>query len=274
MASGCCEEHRRHLLKFEELSRLLPNINMSGLALHFARQCPNNKKAARTARRLSSMSKRPNPIDESSTSPFQIVDRLIASPTGIYAPELTSRPFQECCSGHDLKLSFERYVKELPVAGYNIIPFAFDVQLKYRSLSFLSKEQTYTRLTSMTRVQLRETKINRAQKGSMIQVRSIVDPFLTPRSIQSIVEDDNGHLIRLAIYNWHMMLVDQTSDSIRNRLQCGKSFMIGNPFVKMAADGLLMLRVDDPRLEMWFFDYEKELEGISADRLRELGKLR
>ncbi|CAF0794077.1 unnamed protein product [Rotaria sp. Silwood1] len=267
----CCEEHRRQLLKFADLSQLLPNIDMTNLAFYFARQCQNNKKAARTARRLTAISQRSSTTEEKSTSPFHIVDRLLAAPTGIYGTELNSRPFHEICSRKELILSFERYIKALTLEDYNVIPYAFDVQLKYRSLSFLSKQQIYNRLMSMTRINLKETKINRVHKGSMILLHSIVDPFITPRSIQSIVEDANGNVIRLAIYNWYTILADQSMEHIRNRVKRERHFIVGNPFIKMAADGLLMLRVDNPRLEMWFTDYEKEIEQMDADKLRDLG---
>ena len=270
----CCEEHRRQLSKFSELAQLLPHIDMTNLAFYFARQCKNNEKAARTARRLTAISQRStisSTTDDKSTSPFHIVDRLLAAPTSIYAPELNSRSFHEICSRDDLNRSFKRYVEALTLKDYSIIPYAFDVQLKYRSLSFLSKQQIYNRLMSMTRIHLKETKINRVHKGSMIHVHSIVDPFVTPRSIQSIVEDENGNVIRLAIYNWYTILTDQSIECIRNRIKRERHFIIGNPFVKMAADGLLILRVDNPRLEIWFSDYEKELEQMNADKLRDLG---
>ena len=270
-AHVCCEEHRRQLLKFADLSQLLPNIDMTNLAFYFARQCQNNKKAARAARRLTAISQRSTMPDDKSTSPFHIVDRLLAAPTGIYGIELSSRLYHEICSKNDLILSFERYVKALTLEDYNVIPYAFDIQLKYRSLSFLSKQQTYNRLSNMTHVKLRETKINRVRKDSVMNVKSIVDPFITPRSIQSIVEDENGNVIRLAIYNWYTILVDQSIEQIRNRVKRDRHFMIGNPFIKMAADGLLMLRVDNPRLEMWFTDYEKEIDQMDADKLRDLG---
>jgi tetratricopeptide (TPR) repeat protein len=268
----CCDEHRRQLAKFADLSQLLPNIDMTNLAFYFARQCQNNKKAARAARRLTAISQRStNPNEDKSTSPFHIVDRLLAAPTGIYGTELNSRLFHEICTRKELILSFERYVKALTLDDYNVIPYAFDIQLKYRSLSFLTKKQTSNRLMSMTRINLKETKINRVHKGSMIEVHSIVDPFITPRSIQSIVEDGNKNVIRLAIYNWYTILADQSIESIRNRIKRDRNFIIGNPFIKMAADGLLILRVDNPRLEMWFTDYEKEIEEMNADRLRDLG---
>lgn len=268
----CCEEHRRQLMKFSELSQILPNVDMTDLAFYFARQCQNNKKAARTARRLTAVSQRAPMPEDKPTSPFHIVDHLLASPTGIYGMELNSRPFHELCSPQELRVSFERYSKALKFEDYNVIPFAFDVQLKFRSLSFLSKEQIYNRLMSMTRVNLRETKINRVHKDSMIHVHSVVDPFVTPRAIQSIVQDKNGNFIRLSIYNWYTTLTDQSDEQIRNRLRAERHFIIGNPFVKMAADGLLTLRVDNPRLEIWFTDYEKELEQMDADRLRDWGK--
>lgn len=268
----CCEEHRRQLVKFADLSQLLPNIDMTNLAFYFARQCQNNKKAARAARRLTAITQRSTiPNDDKSTSPFHIVDRLLAAPTGIYGIELNSRSFSEICTKKELILSFERYVKALTLADYNVIPYAFDIQLKYRSLSFLTKQQIYDRLMSMTRINLKETKINRVHKNSMIYVHSIVDPFITPRSIQSIVEDENGNAIRLAIYNWYTILADQSIEYIRNRIKKERHFIIGNPFIKMAADGLLILRVDNPRLEIWFTDYEKEIDQMDADKLRDLG---
>jgi hypothetical protein len=267
----CCEEHRRQLLKFADLSQLLPNIDMTNLAFYFARQCQNNKKAARAARRLTAISQRSTIPDDKSTSPFHIVDRLLAAPTGIYGSELNSRCYHELCSRKDLILSFERYVKALTLDDYNVIPYAFDIQLKSRSLSFLSKQEIHNRLSNMTHVNLKETKINRVRKDSVIHVHSIVDPFITPRSIQSIVEDDKGNVIRMAIYNWYTILADQSIEHIRNRVKRNKEFMIGNPFVKMAADGLFILRVDNPRLEMWFTDYEKEIDQMDADRLRDLG---
>ncbi|CAF1128138.1 unnamed protein product [Adineta ricciae] len=267
----CCEEHRRQLVKFADLSQLLPNIDMTNLAFYFARQCQNNKKAARAARRLTAVSQRTTTNDDKNTSPFHIVDRLLAAPTGIYAPELNSRPFHELCSRKDLLLSFERYSKAFTLEDYNVIPYAFDIQLKYRALSFLSKQETYNRLTSMTNITLRETKINRVHKGSVIRVHSIVDPLITPRSIQLIVEDDNNNIVRLSIYNWYTILADQSSEHIRNRMRRERYFMIGNPFIKMAADGLLILRVDNPRLDVWFTDYEREIEHMTADKLRDLG---
>ena len=271
-SSVCCEEHRRQLGKFQDLAQLLPNVDMTNLAFFFARQCQNNKKAARNARRLTAISQRTTiPTDDKGTSPFHIVDRLLAAPTGIYGMEFTSRGFQEFCNRDELISSFERYVKALALDDHNVIPYAFDIQLKYRSLSFLSKQQRQNRLSSMTRSTLRETKINRVLKGSVINVQTIVDPFITPRSIQSIVEDENQNVIRLAIYNWHNILADQSIESIRNRIKTGRHFLIGNPFVKVAADGLLILRVDDPRLEIWFTDYEKEIEQMDAAKLRDLG---
>src|SRR5689334_10023572 len=119
----CCEEHRRQLLKFADLSQLLPNIDMTNLAFYFARQCQNNKKAARAARRLTAISQRSTPSEDKSTSPFHIVDRLLAAPTGIYGTELNSRSFHEICTKNDLILSFDRYVKALTLEDYNIIPY-------------------------------------------------------------------------------------------------------------------------------------------------------
>ena len=269
----CCEEHRRQLMRFSELSQILPSVDMTDLAFYFARQCQNNKKAARMARRVTAMSQRSPMPEDKRTSPFHIVDHLLAAPTGIYGVEWNSRPFHELCSPQELRVSFDRYVSTLKFEDYHVIPYAFDVQLKFRSLSFLSKEQISNRLMSMTRISLRETKINRVHKDSMILVHSLVDPFVTPRSIQSIVQDKNGNVIRLAIYNWYTNLADQSDEQIRNRLKAERHFIIGNPFVKMGADGMLILRVDHPRLEMWFTDYEKELEQMDADRLRDLGKL-
>lgn len=268
----CCDEHRRQLVKFQDLAQLLPNVDMSNLAFFFARQCQNNKKAARTARRLTAVSQRSMfPNDDKGTSPFHIVDRLLAAPTGIYGMELTSRGFQDFCNRKELISSFERYEKALTRDNHNVIPYAFDIQLKHRSLSFLTKIQRLNRLESMTKIQLRETKINRVMKGSVLTVQSIIDPIITPRSIQLIVEDDNKNVVRLAIYNWHTILADQSDESIRNRVRIGRHFLIGNPFVKVAADTLLILRVDDPRLEMWFIDYEKDIEQMDAERLRDLG---
>lgn len=268
----CCEEHRRQLLKFADLSQLLPSIDMTNLAFYFARQCQHNKKAARSARRLTAISNRSSIPEDKSTSPFHIVDHLLAAPTGIYGVELNSRPFHELCSKKELILSFERYIKALTLEDYTLIPYAFDVQIKYRSLSFLSKQQTYDRLMSMTSISLKETKINRVHKGSTISLRSIVDPFVTPRSIHSIVEDANGSYIRMSIYNWYSILADQSIEHIRNRMKRSRCFMVGNPFIKMAADGLLMLRVDNPKLEMWFTDYENEIDQMDADKLRDLGE--
>lgn len=268
----CCDEHRRQLGKFQDLAQVLPTVDMSTLAVFFARQCQHNKKAARTARRMTAITQRSMfASDDKGSSPFHIVDRLLAAPTGIYGMELTSRPFHDFCTRQELISSFERYEKALTRDHHNVIPYAFDIQLKHRSLSFLTKIQRFNRLNSMTRVHLRETKINRVMKGSVLNVRSIVDPIITSRSIQLIVEDDEESVIRLAIYNWHTILADQSDDSIRNRVKTGRHFLIGNPFVKVAADALLILRVDDPRLEIWFTDYEKEIEQMDAERLRDLG---
>ncbi|CAF2041222.1 unnamed protein product [Rotaria magnacalcarata] len=270
-AQVCCDEHRRQLLKFADLSQLLPNIDMTNLAFYFARQCQNNKKAARTARRLTAISQRSSSSDEKSTSPFHIVDRLLAAPTGIYGTDVNCRAFPEMCSKKELISSFERYRKALTLEDYSVIPYAFDVQLKYRSLSFLSKQQINNRLMYMTRISLKETRINRVHKDSMIFLHSIVDPFITPRSIQTIVEDENGNHVRMAIYNWYTILADQSIEHIRNRIKSGRHIIVGNPFIKIAADDLLILRVDNPRLEMWFTDYEKEIEQMDASKLRDLG---
>ncbi|CAM4932981.1 unnamed protein product [Rotaria socialis] len=271
-AQICCDEHHRQLLKFADLSQLLPNIDMTNLAFYFARQCQNNKKAARTARRLTAISQRSSSSDEKNNSPFHIVDRLLAAPTGIYGAECNSRAFPEISSKKELISSFERYIKALTLEDYNVIPYAFDVQLKYRPLSFLSKQQINNRLMSMTRICLKETRINRVHKDSMIFLHSIVDPFITPRSIQTIVEDENGNHVRMAIYNWYTILADQSMEHIRNRIKRGRHFIVGNPFIKIAADDLLMLRVDNPRLEIWFTDYEKEIEQMDASKLRDLAK--
>lgn len=267
----CCEEHREQLRKFKDLSKLLPIINMNNLALHFAQNCSNNKKAARAARRQVVFNQRSTVSDEKGVSPFHIVDQLLAAPDGIYNVELSTRSFQEFCSQQDLKSAFQRYIRALTLEDYSIIPYAFDVQFKFRSLSFLTREQRASRLQSMRQSYLRETKINRVHKNFTIHFRTIVDPFVTPRSIQTIVEDKNGHAIRLSIYNWHQVLVDQSIEQIQNRVRRGKSFLIGNPFVKMAADNLLLLRVDNPLLEMFFIDYEKEIDHFDADRLRDIG---
>jgi hypothetical protein len=270
--SICCDEHRRQLLRFTELPSSLLNVDVNSLAHYFARQCQNNKRVARIARRQAALLKRETTDDDKSTSPFHVVDRILAAPTSIYGVELNNRSFHELCSRQDLKLTFERYVKSLKLEDYNIIPFAFDVQLKFRSLSFLSKAQMKNRLMSMTQINLKECKINRVHKGSSIYLKSIVDPFVTPRSIQSIVEDKNGNAIRIAIYNWHLLLGDQTIERIQNRISRSKRFIVGNPFIKMAADGLLILRIDNPRLEMFFIDYEEQIDSMNCNQLRDLGK--
>ena len=245
---------------------------MASLALYFACHCSNSKKAARTARRLTALARRSSTTDEKNASPFHVIDRLLAAPTGIYGTELNSHPFAELCTKRNLISNFEDYTKNLTLTDYNLIPYAFDVQLRFRSLSFLSKQQTYDRLISMTNITLKETKINRVHKNSIISLKSIVDPFLTPRSIQSIVEDDNGNFIRMAIYNWYTLLAGQSLEHIRDRIKHHRHFIVGNPFIKMAEDNLLILRVDNPRLEMWFTDYEEELTNMTADKLRDLGK--
>lgn len=268
----CCDLHRRQLSNFVELSRHLPSFDVMSIALYFARQCTNNPRAAKVARRLTISAVRFNGGDDASTSTFSLIDRLMTSPTALHFTELTGRSFRSAYEREDLLYSFQRYFRAFKIENYTIMPYPFDVQLKNRPLSFESKQETYERITSMRKIYLEDTKINHVHRNRRIELQAMLAPFLTPRAVNLLAQDDKKRAIRVTIYNWHTLVIDRSIDQIVSRLKEDYKIIIGNPYVKMGADKILLIRVDNPRFDIWFEDYEKKLKEMNADQLRELGE--
>jgi len=84
---------------------------------------------------------------------------------------------------------------------------------------------------------------DKVYKGHVLKAKIIEIPFRIS-SIASIIEDEEGNIERLCVYNF--MTTDRIQD-IRKIFYVGVKINIINPYHRMAMDGGAVIRVDDPK---------------------------
>ncbi|CAF1112033.1 unnamed protein product [Didymodactylos carnosus] len=242
------------------------NIDTSKMIKELSKSCPK-----RTKHRLAATIKATTTAEDAEERmSIDLIKRLIQTPDNVYNPDCTSMPYHPPFLPSALLASFQNYANEFNLTSsvYHFYPYACDSQIKYHQITFMSESDILKRLQNMTNIHFNDTKINRFHKNQIIHVVTIVSPIITKRSIQTIVRDDKQNIIRLSIYNWFEEIA---TEEIKKRLKCKSQLIIGEPFVKIGADGVLLCRCENPKYQLFFTTYENEKTKMTADQLREIG---
>jgi hypothetical protein len=94
--------------------------------------------------------------------------------------------------------------------------------------------------SNLKRVSIRELKLFAPMEGSMLlEGRLICDPFTPAVGCTSLLEDDNGDVILIALYNFLPEgAVDEVADSIANsKIPKSSRIRIAEPFLKIIEVG-------------------------------------
>ncbi|RNA15294.1 type IV pilus biogenesis stability [Brachionus plicatilis] len=111
-------------------------------------------------------------------------------------------------------------------------------------------------LTGLKEVSLKQIDFTKDEvlDGFMINLRVFEYPQFGFTSVFFIVEDENGSFERLSVYN-----LGNDNDKIREDFKIGVWIAIINPYIRQAADGKPMIRVDDPKSIIFTGKYTEKM---------------
>lgn len=116
-------------------------------------------------------------------------------------------------------------------------------------------------------ISLNELKVGEVQKGRVVYGTLCAEAFRIS-GIMTVLEDDKGLAVRLAIYN-----ASHSQTNIERLYPKGAKVAIREPYFKRAADSSLAMRVDNPaNVEMLVPQKEKRAENLTYVDLEEVRK--
>ncbi|CAF1398139.1 unnamed protein product [Didymodactylos carnosus] len=134
------------------------------------------------------------------------------------------------------------------------------------------------RLKQATVIKINEMKINTVHKNSVLYCRIVANPVFTQRAVYTVIEDQNGDCLRLALYNWPYIMSTKQIKKIEYIMKCINSLLsmdtnliLLDPWLKVSIDRSFSLRCDS-NVNIVMIDYlDKCLNINSINEAKKLG---
>ncbi|GBB90130.1 hypothetical protein RclHR1_00170034 [Rhizophagus clarus] len=125
------------------------------------------------------------------------------------------------------------------------------------------------------RISINDMQIDNVHTGRFLLCR-VIDKCFKLTALSTIVEDPEGDVERLSLYNWvpqsATSLGFTSVDQVSRYLPVGTILIVKNPFYKIASDSFPMIRSDDPSEIVMILHNSELLKDIrwSSDQIQEL----
>jgi len=105
-------------------------------------------------------------------------------------------------------------------------------------------EQKMTSHQNFRKITFRDMDLteDHVMNGFTLNVTIVDVPSLGPSSWQFLIEDENGDIQNLSLYN-----TTRVYDQIKKSYDVGTKIKVFNPYIRCAADGSVRIRIDDPK---------------------------
>ncbi|RNA10786.1 isoform A [Brachionus plicatilis] len=116
------------------------------------------------------------------------------------------------------------------------------VELK-QTYTCIKKHSSFKQFDQLEKVTLKQMYVNKVHEGKYLEAKIIYEPFIVT-AIQTLIEDENGDIETLSIYN----LIKDFGDNLKNLLPYGCMVKIKEPFLKTSVYSAehFSVRVDSP----------------------------
>lgn len=124
-------------------------------------------------------------------------------------------------------------------------------------------------------------RLNHIHENCHLSLKIISSPIWNRAAVHVIVQDENSHCLRLAIYNWlytidtrQIKSMNYIHERLKVLLPMHSSVVLRDPWLKKCADGELALRCESPNTHLILEDYDRQnslTSSIDIEQLRQLG---
>ncbi|KAL7546287.1 hypothetical protein ACHAWF_009619 [Thalassiosira exigua] len=129
--------------------------------------------------------------------------------------------------------------------------------------------------SDLKRIFVRDLKLYDSHEGAYLEGKLLVDPFTPMVGTTTIMEDSNGDVILIALYNFlpEGLHGDESVPVASAKIPKGSTVRILAPFVKVFRDGSRGIRIDNPNEITMISDANSGLkdEGSILSRAKEVG---
>eukprot|EP00956_Cyclotella_meneghiniana_P042069 scaffold248346_cov46-Cyclotella_meneghiniana.AAC.1 len=166
-----------------------------------------------------------------------MIDRL-----GIYGRPVA--PKMQALYEHEMmvRYHYERAKQEEKVKGDNVA--------KWRNSSSSVKKQDGGRIdwSGLEKIQIKDIKLYESSAGKYLEGTLLVDPFTPMVGTTTFLEDSNGDVILLALYNFlpDGLYGEAAVPIASQKIPKGGKIKIAAPFMKIFRDGSRGIRIDNP----------------------------
>ena len=91
-----------------------------------------------------------------------------------------------------------------------------------------------------------------------MRLKNLDVAVVSAHSTTLVVEDDLGYAERMAVYNLSSASGRSAEETAKAMFPVGRTFTVLSPYVRMAADGKPIIRIDDPSHSLQFDDDDKD----------------
>ncbi|CAF0734397.1 unnamed protein product [Brachionus calyciflorus] len=114
------------------------------------------------------------------------------------------------------------------------------IQIK-ETYTCIKKHACFKKWDELKKITLKEMYVNKVHEGRYLEAKIAYEPFCVT-SIQTLIQDENGDLEKFSVYN----LNSNYDEDPKLLLPLGSTIRIKEPFLKLAADESITIRVDSP----------------------------
>lgn len=160
--------------------------------------------------------------------------------------------FDQVCRQHEM-------IERMPDQPYQLNPTSEDTLARWSSTA---------RLEDLEPITITELETGQIHRGRVLKV-TVARPVFKTVGINAIVEDDDGELVSMALYN---MLNDVSGAKIadaRRLVPCGATLHIKEPYYKLSNSGRLAVRCDVPTNVV--IDEDDLLSNDDSEALKAIG---
>lgn len=190
---------------------------------------------------------------------------------GIY-----SKPMSKSMILNKHQIFANQVFKRLNETTYTSFRMHLNSQIQSRMISLRSN--VYNASQS---IQINLLRINHIHLKYHLSLKIISLPIWNRAAVHVVVQDENCHCLRLAIYNWMFMndtrqikSMNYIHERLKVLLPMQSSIVLREPWLKKCTDGELALRCDSPNTHLILEDYDRQdslTSSVDIEQLRQLG---
>ena len=138
----------------------------------------------------------------------------------------------------------------------------------------VSLHTTATDWSKMTQIHVKDLKLYDSYESKYLEGKLLIDPFTPMVGTTTILEDANGDVILIALYNFlpEGLYGEESVPVASAKIPKGSTVRIAAPFMKVFRDGSRGLRIDNPNEISVVSSSDKEKKGSEQNLLLEAKK--